>query len=137
MISAHAATHEDFATDPATAHRDRLARLGRIAGVMDSALVIPGTGIRLGADALVGLLPGVGDLATKAVAAYIVVEARRMGVPRRKIARMVANLGVDLFFGTAPVLGDVFDVFWRANNRNMRIVYDHFGTPEAERLVRP
>lgn len=119
------------------AHAARIARLARLARMMDSAMVIPGTGIRIGADAILGILPGLGDIATKAVAAYIIVEAGRMGVPAGKLARMAGNVAVDLVFGTAPVIGDVFDVFFRANNRNMRILYDHFGTPEDERLVRP
>lgn len=127
----------DGATRADFGHAERLRNLGRIARMMDSAFTIPGTGIRIGADAIVGILPGVGDLATKAVAAYIIIEARRMGVPRHKIARMAGNVAVDLVFGTAPVIGDVFDVFFRANNRNLKIIYDHFGTPHDERIVRP
>lgn len=136
---AHAEHSRIFAGSAAARpdHSRRLAKLGRIARMMDSALTVPGTGIRIGADALVGLLPGVGDLATKAVAAYIIYEAHRMGVPKRKLARMAGNVATDLVFGTAPLVGDVFDVFFRANNRNLKIIYDHFGTPDHERAVRP
>jgi hypothetical protein len=92
---------------------------------MDAAFAIPGTRIRLGADAALGLVPGVGDLVAKIAAAYILYEAHQLGVPKRKLVRMGGNVLVDLMFGSVPVAGDVFDVFWRANSRNMRIVRDH------------
>lgn len=106
-------------------HAERLQRLERLARLMDAAIAIPGTRISLGADAVVGLVPGVGDLIAKVASAYILYEAHQMGIPKHKLLRMGGNVLIDLVFGAVPVAGDVFDVFWRANLRNMRIVRDH------------
>ena len=106
-------------------HAERLKRLDRLARVMDAAIAIPGTRISLGADAVVGLVPGVGDLLAKIASAYILYEAHQMGIPKHKLLRMGGNVLIDLVFGAVPVAGDVFDVFWRANLRNMKIVRDH------------
>lgn len=110
---------------------ERLARIDRLARIMDTAFAIPGTRIRFGADTVIGLAPGVGDLVTQAVAAYIIYEAHRLGVPKRKLLRMGGNLLVDTAFGVVPILGDVADMFFRANKRNMRIVREHLeGLPD-------
>jgi hypothetical protein len=106
-------------------HAERLARLDRLARLMDTAFAIPGTKIRLGADAVLGLAPGVGDIIAQAVSAYILYEAHRMGVPKLKLMRMGGNILMDMTFGVVPIAGDVFDVFWRSNLRNMKIVRDH------------
>jgi hypothetical protein len=107
-------------------HAERLARLDRLAKMMDAAFAIPGTKIRLGADAMLGLVPGVGDLVAKIASAYILYEAHQMGVPKHKLLRMGGNVLMDLTFGAVPVAGDVFDVFWRSNQRNTKIMRDHF-----------
>ena len=105
--------------------------MDRLARIMDTAFAIPGTRIRFGADTVIGLAPGVGDLVTQAVAAYIIYEAHRLGVPKRKLLRMGGNLLVDTSFGVVPLLGDVADMFFRANKRNMRIVREHLeGLPD-------
>jgi hypothetical protein len=104
---------------------ERLARLDRLARFMDTAFAIPGTKIRLGADAVVGLVPGIGDLVAKIASAYILYEAHQLGIPKHKLLRMGGNVLMDLTFGAVPLAGDVFDVFWRANVRNMKIVRDH------------
>jgi hypothetical protein len=110
---------------------ERLARIDRLARIMDTAFAIPGTRIRFGADTIIGLAPGVGDLVTQAVAAYIIYEAHRLGVPRHKLLRMGGNLAVDTVIGAVPLLGDVADMFFRANKRNMRIIREHFeGLPD-------
>lgn len=106
-------------------HAERLARVTRLARLMDAAIAIPGTRIRLGADAVLGLAPGVGDLIAKIASAYILYEAHQMGLPKHKLLRMGGNVLVDLVFGSVPVAGDVFDVFWRANMRNIKILRDH------------
>lgn len=106
-------------------HAERMARLDRLARFMDAAIAIPGTKITLGADAVVGLVPGVGDLVAKIASAYILYEAHQMGIPKHKLLRMGGNVLMDLTFGSVPIAGDVFDVFWRANMRNMKIVRDH------------
>jgi hypothetical protein len=106
-------------------HQERLARLDNLARMMDAAFAIPGTNIRLGADAVLGLVPGVGDLVAKIASAYILYEAHQMGVPKHKLLRMGGNVFLDLTFGVVPIAGDVFDVFWRSNLRNMKILRDH------------
>jgi hypothetical protein len=109
---------------------DSLARITLLANLMDSAFVIPGLNRRVGLDAVLGLVPGVGDAVSAVIASYIIWEARQLGLPRWKIARMVGNVAVDTALGAIPLAGDVFDVFFKANQRNLRIVHDHLGTPK-------
>ena len=104
---------------------ERLARLDRLARTMDAAFAIPGTKLKLGADAMLGLVPGVGDVVAKVASAYILYEAHQLGLPKHKLARMGGNVLMDLVFGSVPVAGDVFDVFWRANMRNLKIIRTH------------
>lgn len=99
-----------------------LARIDRIATMLDSRFRIPGTGIRFGWDGILGLIPGVGDIVAFAPAAYLVFEGWRMGVRRRALARMALNSGLDFVIGGVPILGDVFDVAFKANNRNAAIL---------------
>lgn len=105
-------------------HRERMARLDRVATLLDTAIVIPGTGVRFGADAVIGLVPGIGDVITTALALWLVYEAHQLGAPRRLLARMLGNVALDGLVGAAPVVGDVFDVLWRANYRNARLLRD-------------
>lgn len=104
----------------------RLARLNGLARLMDTALRIPGTNIRFGADALIGLVPGIGDAGGALIGLFIVNEARRLGLPKRKLARMMANLGLDAAVGAVPLAGDMFDVYFKAHKRNIQIILDHF-----------
>ena len=101
------------------------ARLERIARLFDSKWRIPGTGIRFGADAALNLLPGFGLVAAKGVSAYLIWEARRLGVPTGTLLRMVGNVGVDALISAVPVAGWVGDVFYRANLRNMALLREH------------
>ncbi|MDX0769973.1 DUF4112 domain-containing protein [Sinorhizobium medicae] len=110
----------------------RLRRIRGLARLMDTALGIPGTRIRLGADSVLGLIPGVGDFAAAAVSLIIVNEARRLGVPNDKLAKMLVNVGVDTVAGSVPLLGDVFDVYFKSNRRNLQLVLDHFGLDHAD-----
>ena len=105
--------------------REALERLEWLAVLLDSVLVIPGTKIRFGADGLIGLIPGIGDAITSAISAYIVYEARRLGVPRHLLLRMIANVAIDGMVGAIPVAGDFFDVMFRANQRNVRLLRRH------------
>lgn len=105
----------------------RVARMERVAGVMDASFALPGTGIRFGLDSLVGLIPGIGDTATAAVSGWIVYEAWKLGLPRHKLLHMGANIGIDAVIGAIPLIGDLFDVGWKANLRNTRMVKEHFG----------
>ena len=102
----------------------KLARLRRIARLMDSAIGLPGTRFRLGLDGLFGLAPVAGDAASAAVALYIIWEARRLGAPPSLVARMLGNLALDAFGGSVPLLGDLFDVGFKANIRNVDLLED-------------
>lgn len=105
--------------------RERLARLEALATLMDAALVIPGTNVRVGFDALIGLVPGIGDLVSAAVSGFILLEARRLGAPRWLLARMAGNIAVDAIGGAVPLVGDLFDVAFRANLKNVRLLRSH------------
>jgi hypothetical protein len=102
----------------------RVARLRSLAVLLDTAIRLPG-GIRIGADSVLGLAPGVGDALTTLMAAYIVFEAHRLGVPKHKLLRMAGNAAIDGLVGSIPILGDLFDVAFRANIRNIRIIEEH------------
>src|SRR5262245_10911586 len=102
--------------------RARIARIDALATLLDSALVIPGTGVRFGLDALIGLVPAVGDIVTTALSLFIVHEAYRLGAPGHILLRMLSNVVVDGALGAVPVVGDAFDVLWRANGRNVRLL---------------
>jgi hypothetical protein len=92
---------------------------------MDSVFVIPGTGIRFGLDALVGLIPGLGDTLTSFVSLYILKVASLRGVPRVVLARMALNIAIDYLLGTVPVVGDAFDIYWKANLKNVELLRRH------------
>jgi hypothetical protein len=102
-----------------------LARIEMIARLMDSAIALPGTNFRLGFDAVVGLVPVLGDLLSQAISTYIIWEARRLGVSKLTLARMIGNTLIDTVFGAVPVVGDAFDVVFRANMKNLRLLRQH------------
>ena len=102
----------------------RIARIDALATLLDTALVIPGTGVRFGLDALIGLFPVVGDAITTALSLFIVHEAYQLGVPGHVVARMLANVALDGVLGAVPLVGDAFDVLWRANRRNVRLLME-------------
>jgi hypothetical protein len=102
-----------------------MARLDALAKVMDSAFVIPGTNIRMGLDGVIGLFPVVGDVVGGVVSSYIVWEARRIGAPTWLLARMSLNVAVETGIGAIPILGDAFDIMFRANLRNMALLRGH------------
>src|ERR687893_69950 len=104
---------------------DSVARLEALSRLLDSAFLIPGTNQRVGIDALLGLIPAVGALVSTALASYIIWEARQLGLPRWKIARMIGNLALDTTLGAIPIAGDVFDLVYKSNQRNLKIVTDH------------
>ena len=108
-----------------SAHSDAIVELDKLARLLDSQWRIPGTQIRFGADALAGLVPVVGDLATAVLSAYIVARAADVGAPKSLLARMVGNVVLDTVVGSIPLIGSVFDVFYKANNRNIRLLQRH------------
>ena len=104
---------------------ESLARLEALAKMMDGAFVIPGTNIRMGIDGIVGFIPGVGDMISGVVSSYLIWEARQLGAPKWLIARIVANTAIDTVIGAIPVAGDVFDIMFRANQKNMALLRGH------------
>jgi Domain of unknown function (DUF4112) len=103
----------------------RLVALRRLKLLLDEAYRVPGTNIRFGWDALVGLVPWVGDLTTALMACGIIVQAHQMRVPRVVQLRMIMNVAVDMFIGLVPFLGDVADVFWKSNTKNFALLERH------------
>jgi hypothetical protein len=100
----------------------RLARLDAVARLLDVAFVLPGTNIRYGIDGIIRLVPVVGDLIASAFSLWLVREARAIGAPWHVTARMLANVALEGAVGMVPVAGDAFDVMFRANMRNMRLL---------------
>jgi hypothetical protein len=104
----------------------RLQNLELLAKLMDSQFKIPGTNISFGLDAIIGLIPGAGDLSTFAVSAYMVVIMAKNGASGYIIARMILNILIDALIGAIPLIGDLFDVAFKANIRNMRLMREHY-----------
>jgi hypothetical protein len=107
-------------------------RLERLAVLLDAQFVVPGTNVRFGVDGLIGLVPGIGDAVSAGLSAWLIIEAQRLGAPQTLLARMVANLVVDAAVGAVPVLGDLFDVAFKANLRNMRLLRRHLDDLRAQ-----
>lgn len=114
-------------------HEAEIRRLEQLADWLDSRFRIPGTGIRFGFDSLLGLVPGVGDAATTLPAAYLVWRAHRLRVPRHVLARMAVNVGLDLLVGAVPLVGDLFDLGFKSNRRNVELLKRHLGRRSAAR----
>jgi hypothetical protein len=111
----------------------RRERLKRAAYLLDDAFRIPGTQRRVGFDALIGLVPGVGDAAGALASSYILYEGARLGVSLATLFRMALNIAVEALVGLIPGLGDLFDFAFKANNRNVRLVERHLENTEATR----
>ncbi|OYQ27697.1 hypothetical protein CHU93_10575 [Sandarakinorhabdus cyanobacteriorum] len=105
-------------TDAAAAR----ARIERLEFLLEGAIRIPGLSRRIGLDALIGLVPGVGDATTALMGLYLVWEARNLGASRWLQLRMLANVGLDTAIGSVPLAGDVFDLFFRSNSRNLKLL---------------
>jgi hypothetical protein len=102
---------------------DTRRRLEALARLLDSAVRVPGTDIRIGLDAALNLLPGIGTATAKGLAGYLIWEARGLGAPPRLLLRMVGNVGVDLLLSMIPVIGWFGDIFYRANQRNIALLH--------------
>ena len=102
-----------------------IKHLERFAWLLDSAIRVPGTKFRIGLDPLIGLLPGIGDTIAAALSMYIIARAARAGLPRPVLLRMGVNVLLELVIGTIPVLGDLFDMGWKANIRNVRLLKNY------------
>src|SRR5918999_2546085 len=94
-------------------------RLARLAWLLDNSIPLPGTRFRIGIDAIIGLVPGLGDLLGVLLSSYIVREAARLGAPPSVLTRMAFNVAPEGLVGLVPVVGDVFDAAWKANQRNL------------------
>ncbi len=94
--------------------------------MFDTAFIVPGTNVRFGAESLLRLVPGVGDAVASMLSCYLLYEAHRLGVPRLLFARMLGNVLLEGAAGIVPIAGDAFDVFFRANRRNVALLREHF-----------
>ena len=120
-------------TTPSTGtSQAKLERIDRLGYLLDSSIRIPGIGYRIGYDAIIGLVPGFGDLAGFALSAYIVLEASRFGLPKATLARMVFNVGLEALVGTIPLIGDLFDATFKANARNLALLHAHLDERKPE-----
>jgi hypothetical protein len=117
------------ARSPTIADAER--RIAFVARLLDDLVTIPGTRQRLGLDSVVGLIPGLGDLASAAVGAWVILEAARFRLPGIVLARMVVNTVVDLVIGAIPLIGDLFDVVFKSNSRNLALFRRHATDPAA------
>lgn len=109
---------------PETPHAE-VEKLERLAHWLDDRFRIPGTNIRFGLDGLIGLVPGVGDSATAISGAYLVARAHRLGAPTPVLGRMAGNILIDMAVGAIPLLGDLFDIGFKANRRNVELLKRH------------
>jgi Domain of unknown function (DUF4112) len=116
-------------------HAAKLKRMRQLSQLLDGAIAIPGTKQRIGIDPILGLIPGGGDTVSAALSGYIIIEAARMGLPRKALVQMVMNLVIDTVTGSVPILGDIFDVVSKANLRNMQIVESHAKSPVSTNKV--
>ncbi len=126
--------------DPASVRR----RLEAMEGVLERAFVIPGINRPVGLDAIIGLVPVVGDVVTTAMGAWLVWEARNLGMSKFQLTRMAANIGIDTAVGAIPLVGDLFDFAFRSNTKNLRIIKRYLDkhhpatmTIEGEVVARP
>lgn len=117
----------------APAHVAAKERLDRFAWWLDSSIPVPGTRFRFGLDAVIGLIPGLGDIAGLALSSYVLAEAARLGVSRAVLFRMGFNVALETVIGSIPIIGDLFDAVWKANQRNVRLLGAYVDKPRAVR----
>ena len=115
----------------ATVDHRRLERLRRVGYLLDNSIPIPGTRYRLGMDSLIGLVPGLGDIIGGVLSLYIIGQSARLGAPRSLLLRMGWNVAIDTLVGEVPILGDLFDIGFKPNLRNLALLEDHLRRPAA------
>ncbi len=117
-----------------TANHSQVAKvrqLRKLSNLLDNAIRVPGTSLGVGIDPLLGLVPGGGDFLGGLISVYIVFSAATMGLSRETLTRMASNIVFDSLAGTVPVFGDLFDVAWKANSKNMDILENHLKSPQV------
>lgn len=127
---------QPFEKQPALPSRSQVHELERLGQVLNSAFAIPGTPFRIGLDGILGSIPGVGDTMGTALSTYIIFKAARLGVPKRVLLRMAGNVALEIMVGVVPIAGDIFDIAWKANMRNLTLLRTHLAAPERTRPIR-
>ncbi|PSQ17229.1 DUF4112 domain-containing protein [Halobacteriales archaeon QS_8_69_73] len=126
-ISSLEAQPEDVESLPDSVDEAAVQRMQFVARLLDDSIRLPGTEFKIGLDPIVGVLPVAGDAVAAALSGYIILESARLGVSYLTLLRMLANVGVDFAVGSVPVVGDIFDVAWKANVRNLRLALADLG----------
>jgi hypothetical protein len=117
---------------PPTVDEAAVRRMEFVSRLLDESVRVPGTEFRIGLDPVLGLVPGAGDALAAAFSFYIVVESARLGVSYNTLLRMLANVAIDVAVGSVPVVGDLFDAFWKANVRNVELALDDLASAAAD-----
>lgn len=120
---------------PDSVDRAAIDRMQAVAKVLDEGMRLPGTDFRFGIDPIIGILPGAGDSVTSLVSLYIVAESARLGVSRSKLLRMLGSIAVDFVAGSVPVLGVVFDAFWKQNKWNVKMALEDLAVDEGSGMA--
>ncbi|MGJ0427859.1 DUF4112 domain-containing protein [Methylobacter sp.] len=110
---------------------DKLKQLEQLARLLDNSFRIPGTSFQMGLDSLIGLIPGIGDTTGGILSTYIIWQAARMGVPRVVLMRMGVNVILDALLGAIPFFGDIFDIAFKANRKNIQLLSNYYQSPQA------
>lgn len=110
---------------------DRFARFEKLTRLLDDSFTIPGTSIRVGWDSIIGIVPGLGDMISTVLSGYLIYQAKQLGASNWVLARMVGNTGLDFLLGSIPIAGDIFDVFFKSNRRNSRLLKKHLDRRNA------
>ncbi len=121
---------------PTPTHQSKVAKvrqLRQISDLLDNAIRVPGTSLGVGLDPVLGLIPGGGDVLGGLISVYIVFSAATMGLPKETLTRMATNIVFDSLVGIVPVFGDLFDVAWKANSKNMDLLESHLGSPQVSK----
>ncbi|BDA74227.1 hypothetical protein RIVM261_043590 [Rivularia sp. IAM M-261] len=115
---------------------ETLNRIRKFSRLMDTAFGIPGTKFRFGLDPIIGLVPGLGDLISTVVSAYIIYLAMRFNLPQDMLGKMIFNVGLESVVGSVPFIGDIFDAFYKSNIRNLEILEQHLNQvdPQLEKV---
>lgn len=110
---------------------DRFAQLEKLTRFLDDAIKVPGTNMRIGWDSIIGIVPGLGDVVSTALSGYLIYQAKQLGASNWVLARMAGNVGLDFLIGAVPVVGDVFDAFFKSNRRNSQLLKKHLDRHNA------